>query len=340
LNANERLNNASEASIIIGIHNNTTDIDSTVTVTSPFELDPPAYIDSVPHYDEMRFYSNTRPTLTPMGHKLLHISQSKLMDLDTPLMGREEGTSLWKGVVVREAIKSAWRSVEEGVEGGSGLTDWRAQSAMGLDVIGEDDEDEDERGDKEERWFDGLLEGLEDDVEAEHEWVESSVTIPAFEDEFEEDGIMAFTLPVLSPRAEPNTLVEVVEVEDDIPLTLTPLSSPPTPILSGMLLTPTSPSSSDSSYAPSSPCSSLDYDSDFEECSDSFLLPPPLHRSISSASSSDGCECCITPPPVGCEELAVDIEGKDEIGIERSEGMEVLGLGLDLRGGSFRVGLR
>jgi hypothetical protein len=58
---------------------------------------------------------------------------------------------LWKGVVVREAVKSAWKSVDQGSFGE--MNDWHSKSAMGLDVIGEDEEEEEVGVAQEERWF-------------------------------------------------------------------------------------------------------------------------------------------------------------------------------------------
>ncbi|WWC87801.1 uncharacterized protein L201_002693 [Kwoniella dendrophila CBS 6074] len=187
----------------------------------------------------MRFTSpNSKPSLTPAGYKLLHLSEKKLSYLDGSLY--DEGPALLKGVLVKESIKSAWKSVQEGsvVE----MNDWTSLSAMGLDVVSEDDEDDEFNSEiqsgKEERWFEDLVSSFgEDDfdqpqssqLQEEHEWVESNVTEPVF-DEFDYDSsqIEAFTFP--TPSSSPTSIpvdttssvpkvivtdVDVVEVSDD-----------------------------------------------------------------------------------------------------------------------------
>jgi hypothetical protein len=149
----------------------------------------------------MRFTSNARPSLTPLGHRLLSLSESKLNQLEPVLGGRDTATLLWKGVLVREAVKSAWRSVDEGVQ--AEMNDWSHKAAMGLDVIGEDDEEEEEEfeEEKEGRWFEELVSSFGEDDFGEgqagyaHEWADANVA-SAFDDvEYDEADMEAYTLP-------------------------------------------------------------------------------------------------------------------------------------------------
>jgi hypothetical protein len=173
--------------------------------------------------DEMRFTSPdlARPALTPLGHRLLHLSEQKLDSLDTPMGGREAGTSLWKGVLVREAVRSAWKSVDEGARVDE-MTNWHAPNAMALDVIGEEEEDEEDEVEAEQAeqrgaaWFEELLANMGedeysygDDDEREAEWTESSVSQAVFDDlEYDADGMIAYTLPLPPSPPSPPVLAE------------------------------------------------------------------------------------------------------------------------------------
>lgn len=174
--------------------------------------------------DEMRFTSpDTRPSLTPLGYRLLHLSEQKLSYLEGS--SYDEGLSLWKGVLVREAVRSAWKSVQEGSV--PEMNDWAAKGAMGLDIYEEEVEEEEEQ--QEERWFEDMVSSFGEEeyhVEAangEHEWVESSVSIPEYDLDFNVDGMEAFTFPASSPSTpplnvshlEPSGTVDIVEVDDD-----------------------------------------------------------------------------------------------------------------------------
>lgn len=188
--------------------------------------------------DEMRFTSPdlARPALTPLGHRLLHLSEQKLDSLDTPMGGREAGTSLWKGVLVREAVRSAWKSVDEGARVDE-MTNWHAPNAMALDVIGEE-EDEDDEGEAEQAeqrgaaWFEELLANMGDDEysygdddEREAEWTESSVSQAVFDDlEYDADGMIAYTLPLPPSPPSPPVLAESGSSLSSI--IVTPESSP------------------------------------------------------------------------------------------------------------------
>lgn len=189
----------------------------------------------------MRFISATptRPRLTPLGQRLLHLSNDKLISLDYPLGNREDSNALWKGVVVREAVRSAWKTVDEG-ENISEMTDWHSSTAMGLNVIGEEEEDEEyedeetglmytegivDRSRGEERWFEELLSTLgEEEFEYrqdDSEWTESSIASPDDFMDLDVDGMEAFTLPTVStsPPLQPDQIPES-------PFVYTPLSLP------------------------------------------------------------------------------------------------------------------
>jgi hypothetical protein len=141
------------------------------------------------------------------------MSEQKLYDIDaSPLGARESGSALRRGVLVREAVKSAWRSVEDGNRGE--MNDWHSANAMGLDVIGENDEEEEEEGQEqqEERWFEDLLSSLgeeearaSDDLVQPAEWTESEVQ--GVDDElYDYEDMEAYTIPLPpSPTVAPKS---------------------------------------------------------------------------------------------------------------------------------------
>ncbi|ORX33670.1 hypothetical protein BD324DRAFT_643835 [Kockovaella imperatae] len=326
----------------------------------------------------MRFISATaRPSLTPLGYRLLHLSEYKLANLEPRVGGREDGVALWKEVVVREAVRTAWKSVQQGTVGD--LTDWSSKGAMGLDVIEEEEEDDDEESNstsstsstvgQERQWFEDLVNSLGDDEVDDartHEWAESFVET-AFDDmEYDDEGIEAFTFPAISPPLSPSlppspvngplslptvsptltsrrrTDVEVIivgstddaEPEDDQDLvadmTMSTRDSPSSP----SAVSPPNrrvkyhfgPKPGDGVHRPLSPVlaalpsptwsqkdKSATYDPDWkstfdldqrdplDDCADDeFMLPPPMHRSMSTdsaCSTDDDEECnCVTPP--------------------------------------------
>lgn len=167
--------------------------------------------------DNMRFQTTTRPTLTPFGQRVINISEHKLYALEELLGGRDKPTLL-RGVLVREAVKSAWRSVETGQQ--VEVNDWQSTQAMGLDVIGEEEEEEEAEVEGElrdyaheqehesiieqrsERWFEELVQSFgEDDGVEQHEWIESQVG-DVDHDDFDDDAAAAFehyTLPSPPP---------------------------------------------------------------------------------------------------------------------------------------------
>ncbi|WVW80060.1 hypothetical protein I302_102033 [Kwoniella bestiolae CBS 10118] len=176
----------------------------------------------------MKFTSQSKPSLTPVGYRLLSISERKLSVLDGSFY--DEGPELLKGVLVKESIKNAWRSVQEG----SSTLDLEvgSYSTIGLDVISEDEEyNEDGEGEgevevREERWFEDLLSSFgEDDFSPqreEHEWVESNVSEIVFDDldlEYDSDRIQAFTFPspTMSPTIVPQVTITGVDDEDEDP---------------------------------------------------------------------------------------------------------------------------
>lgn len=234
----------------------------------------------------MRFTSNVKPALTPLGHRLLYLSESKLVNLEPGIGGRDVG--LLKGVMIREAVKSAWQSVDQGV---GEFNDWHSTRAMGLDVVEEEEEEE------EEKWFEDLISTFDEEVtEYQHDWVESNVA-GAFDDFdiYDDEGMEAFTLTRSPPSPQPIITVAIVPEEEEI-------HQPAQPILPA--LTHPTPSSTPAG-TPSPLLLSPDVD-DLDDCADDFLLPPPLVRSFSSASTSsleDDDDVCVTPPSYSCEEL-------------------------------------
>ncbi|OCF57997.1 hypothetical protein L486_04024 [Kwoniella mangroviensis CBS 10435] len=282
--------------------------------------------------DEMRFESTSKPTLTPVGFRLLSISERKLSTLDASLY--DEGPELLKGVLVKESIKSAWKSVQ----GGSNI-DLRVEldsySTLGLDVISEESfEEEEVVNGNEERWFEDLVSSFgEDDFqspqEVTHEWVESNVSEIVFDDmdlEFDSNQFEAFTFP--SPTLSPSTIPQVTitgvaeeeEEEGSFSVEIKPSyvhRSGSTIERSSLLDTPILLPISSSTLAPPSPIEPIQSSSDWDESIylhpqayqtvhddyqdiEEFSLPPPLIRSLSSSSTTsiedEEEEVCGTPP--------------------------------------------
>ncbi|WVN85771.1 TIGR01458 family HAD hydrolase [Cryptococcus depauperatus CBS 7841] len=302
--------------------------------------------------DDMRFTCpDTRPSLTPLGHRLLCLSEQKLAFLEESSF--DEGKALLKGVLVREAVRLAWTNVHEGSV--SEMNDWHAKGAMGLEVYDEEDEEEDS-GEKE--WFEDIISsfGEEEVLCGEHEWAESSVSMPEDDFELNVEGMQAFTFPppsltclpldaIVSSHEHPDTDVNVVEVDDDEsntldvvyleesrpaqPFTATTLHfAPETPVIEPVpspQLVPPSPlpllsaTTWDSLFS-----DQREYFTDFEEYVDDFSLPPPLLRTLSSSTASseaDDGEACKTPP-LRSDEL--EFEEGDEREMER----DVMAMGL------------
>lgn len=163
----------------------------------------------------MRFQTTVRPVLTPLGQRLINISEQKLYNLEAPIGGRDVPTLL-KDVLVREAVRSAWRSVHNGQQ--VQVNDWQSDNAMGLDVIGEEEEEGEEDAQdgaevqdyhnsvveqRNERWFEELVQSFGEDESVEsHEWIESEVGAPVDFDDFEYEDFEHYTLPS-SPPASP-----------------------------------------------------------------------------------------------------------------------------------------
>lgn len=287
----------------------------------------------------MRFTSTARPALTPLGQRLLQISETKLARLEPGVGGRDSAVLL-KEVVVRQAVKSAWKSVDQGYLA-TEMTNWKSHTAMGLDVIGEDEEEEeDAEGEfertevREERWFEDLITSFgEDDFGPadqgmEHEWTESNVA-SAFDDvEYEEDAMEAYTFPMSPPSPRPVVVfnpapaptpialpveVDVVEVDqeedqvDDVEVEIAAVAH-----VHSVGIAPARRffvNLSDGYDMPtpvSTPIQPTRYLPDCDEDDiDEYALPPPLIRSYSSSSDSSMCESdeCVTPPNGTCEEL-------------------------------------
>jgi len=171
----------------------------------------------------MRFQSTVRPVLTPLGQRLITLSERKLYALEPPVGGRDEA-NLLKGILIQESVRSAWRSVEQGHQ--VQVNDWQSNNAMGLDVIGEEEEEEEEveQEERSERWFEELVQSFGDDEmidEHEHEWAESEVGSAIDEDDFEYyEEFEHYTLP--SPPSSPTQL------PSSPPSTLSTLASPST----------------------------------------------------------------------------------------------------------------
>lgn len=240
---------------------------------------------------------------------------------------------LLREVVVREAVKSAWRSVDQG-HASTEMTNWKSTTAMGLDVIGEDEEEEEyedgeggvAEGEREERWFEDLITsfGEEDfaqvDQGAEHEWTESNVASAFDDDMYEEDAMEAYTFP-MSPPSPRSTItftpevasvalpvgVEVVEVDNGdeeeavevqgierVPAVVRPFYLHVADEYDNLPVPVSTP------IQPTRHLPDL-IDDDIDE----YALPPPLVRSFSSSSDSSMCDSdvCVTPPNGTCEEL-------------------------------------
>lgn len=260
----------------------------------------------------MRFSSNKQPTLTPLGHRLLILSESKLANLEH----FDDASTLLKGVLVRESVRSAWKTVDQGLVGEH--NDWHNQAAMGLDVISEEEDDEEEDV-AEESWFEDLVSSLGEEVAVEerHEWVETVVGCPVLDEvEYDVQGMEAYELSVRNETVV--TVSAVYDLDEDSDWD-TGYDTPPLPTSSSdPLTTPIIQPQSFPSTPASPACSEI---SDLSESD--YFLPPPLYRSFSS-SSGDEMEC-VTPPTMSCEDLE-ETAGEGGMGKVREEGM---GFGLD-----------
>lgn len=150
----------------------------------------------------MHFASNTQPTLTPLGVRLLNVSRHKLSSLEPSVGGRDKNDLLRRGVLVREALRSAWATLDTPAPA-SELTDWRAPDALGLSVLSEEDEEE-----AEERWLDDVLSDMEDDSsDSSSDWAETTVGTP----DLEEDDMMCCEFEIAHIES-----VELDENYDDL----------------------------------------------------------------------------------------------------------------------------
>lgn len=162
----------------------------------------------------MHFASSTTPTLTPLGVRLLSVSRHKLTSLEPSVGGRDKNDLLRRGVLVREALRSAWATLDSPAPT-SELTDWRAPDALGLSVLSEEDEEE-----AEERWLDDVLSDIEDEPEADAGWAETTVSVPDADDDesmccdFEIDHIESVELDENYDDLI-NVVVQVAAVDDD-----------------------------------------------------------------------------------------------------------------------------
>jgi hypothetical protein len=132
----------------------------------------------------------------------MNLSHTKLARLEPPNGGRDRPTLL-RGVLVRQAVRSAWASLDDGA---SELTDWRAPTALGLDTLAEEDEDEDNQEAAEAAWLDNVLSSFDDDeadahaqASAESAWAETTVSRPEADDfDYDNDVVQAVALPPMS----------------------------------------------------------------------------------------------------------------------------------------------
>ncbi|KAL1410383.1 hypothetical protein Q8F55_004391 [Vanrija albida] len=274
----------------------------------------------------MHFSSSVAPTLTPLGVRLLSLSNRKLTDLEAPVGSREPGFALLRGVLVREAVRSAWASLEQGP---TELTNWRAPTALGLDTLSEEDEEEDELENVEQRWLDDVLDDASDEdgvsVMAASEWAETYDV-----EYYDVNGFQAYTLDSAVTYGEETTssdvtVVEVAAVDDDdeddydevSSTTWLELSEPEKPQHVEDVAT---------EQAENAPLQEVpaevaapaaqgygDYFAYTPPCADDDIClqvsPPPLMRRSLSSCSTDSLEdeddhCCRTPPlDASCESL-------------------------------------
>lgn len=204
------------------------------------------------------------------------------------------------------------------------MNDWQSTNAMGLDVIGEEEEDEDEEDKDEgkvqdyhnsvveqrnERWFEELVQSFGEDEGVEsHEWIESEVGAPIDYDDFEYEDFEHYTLPS-SPPASPTQV-------PSSPLLLdSPSSSASSPTLSTIELDV----AADAELASSSASVHVDtaevpdYDDghlDFHEVtsaplSRTYLPSTPLLFATCSPSSSPILLMSLTNDELDCDDLSL-----------------------------------
>ncbi|BEI82100.1 hypothetical protein CcaverHIS002_0212600 [Cutaneotrichosporon cavernicola] len=152
----------------------------------------------------MQFASTRSMTLTPLGQRLLALSRAKLHSLDAAPGSRDPTDGLRRGVLVREAIRSAWASLETPTAHHE-LTSWRAPA---LDVLTE--EDEEEEYDDEERWLDAQLADAADDDDDDEE---CTVSAPVY-DEYEFEATESYTISYSTANCTSGIDVTVVAVCD------------------------------------------------------------------------------------------------------------------------------
>ncbi|GMK59094.1 hypothetical protein CspeluHIS016_0701090 [Cutaneotrichosporon spelunceum] len=153
----------------------------------------------------MQFASTRAPTLTPLGQRLLALSRAKLHSLGAAPGSRDPTDGLRRGVLVREAVRSAWASLETPTAHHE-LTSWRAPA---LDVLSEEDEyDDDER---EEIWLENQLSNVsvtDDDDD------EFTVSAPVY-DEYEFDATESCTISYNNAVGSSGIGVTVIDVSED-----------------------------------------------------------------------------------------------------------------------------
>lgn len=289
---------------------------------------------STPKPDNMRFSTAySRPSLTPLGQRLLSLSERKLYDLDAPVGARESGTALLREVLVRQTVRSAWDAVDHGRP--AVVSDWSRPNALGLDVIGEDEEDEDEAEnragaleEKEDKWFEELLSELGEEEASTPYWnVKSSEPLPSPRTVLPVSTTTSTSFGSFSAsRAYSSTInddavvsvhsasgIQVLEVDFDFDDAVSDCSDCSDCSSLSHIEYLDSPDLDHPSFPPPTlPLTPADRHhltreslatlEEIDECND-LTLPPPLHRSWSSSSSDTEPESECHTPQFGCEEL-------------------------------------
>lgn len=261
----------------------------------------------------MHFASTATPTLTPLGVRLLNASRHKLSVLEPSVGGRDKNDLLRRGVLVREALRSAWATLDTPAPA-SELTDWRAPDALGLSVLSEEDEEE-----AEERWLDDVLSDIEEpEPAAESDWAETTVSVP---DADEENMCCEFEIAhIESVELDENyadlvdVVVHVAAVDDDddeefdedaVEVATAWRELPRKHSAAVVYCDDTATQSASSAHRLHQALSQLAaeprviFDTDVEELEEL----PALQRCSAEDDEDDDDDCCRTPPLLSCEDL-------------------------------------
>ncbi|EJT47311.1 hypothetical protein A1Q2_02217 [Trichosporon asahii var. asahii CBS 8904] len=292
----------------------------------------------------MHFASNTQPTLTPLGVRLINVSRHKLSSLEPAVGGRDSNDLLRRGVLVREALRSAWATLDTPAPA-SELTDWRAPDALGLSVLSEEDEEE-----AEERWLDDVLSDMEDDSsDSSSDWAETTVGMPdADEDdmmccEFEISHIESVELDENYDELVYDDLASVVvhvaavcddddeeEDEDDAVVATAWLELPrkhsPAVVYSDDVASKSADSHRLHQALSQLASTGTEPRADFIEADVEELEElPALQRCSAEDDEDDDDDCCRTPPLLSCEdleEIAEDTLWQERRGVDTVDPLE------------------